>query len=416
MQERDDAGSLTQQFVRGTSLGGGIGGILYSGLDSPGRKHFVYNAIGSTVATVSGFWPLVVESTNDYDAFGKVVAATGATDNNRLFCTKERSSGIGLDNFGFRYYDPILGRFLTRDPAGYPDGPNNYLYCNNNPINHIDPLGLWGVHIGGLKLGDDKPWLAYDRDSVKAHVGGIANIAKGAGKAAYGMTTGLGEQISLTARDAAVAYSGGDDFKSAAYQGALRMGAEGKGTGAIVGEGLLQASGVRQGERITQSAVKGFQTGDFGEFQENIGGVVTQMAASAVALKATTKVAEVKATGKAGVAPESGIVNSGGRFGDLDAARQAGEVGHHAPQNAYNRTIGRSRADGPALGMTTEDHVLTRTWRGRGVRSMREDAGLTARQRLAKDVRDVRSHFGRKYNNGAQEMIDYAKTLPEYKK
>jgi len=24
----------------------------------------------------------------------------------------------------------------------YPDGPNNYLYCNNNPINHIDPLGL----------------------------------------------------------------------------------------------------------------------------------------------------------------------------------------------------------------------------------------------------------------------------------
>ena len=47
-----------------------------------------------------------------------------------------------FDNFGFRYYDPELGRFIQRDPAGYPDGANNYLYCNNNPINRIDPLGL----------------------------------------------------------------------------------------------------------------------------------------------------------------------------------------------------------------------------------------------------------------------------------
>jgi len=91
---------------------------------------------------------------------------------------------------GFRYYDPVLGRFLTRDPAGYPDGPNNYLYCNNNPINHIDPLGLWGVHVGGLKLGNDKPWLAFDRDTTDAAarggaamtkvVAGVAEVAAGA--------------------------------------------------------------------------------------------------------------------------------------------------------------------------------------------------------------------------------------------
>ena len=35
---------------------------------------------------------------------------------------------------------------------------------------------------------------------------------------------------------------------------------------------------------------------------------------------------------------------------------------------------------------------------------------------LARDIRDVRSLFGRKYNVGMQEMLDYAKTLPEFQK
>jgi len=50
------------------------------------------------------------------------------------------------------------------------------------------------------------------------------------------------------------------------------------------------------------------------------------------------------------------------------------------PQNAYNKTQGRSRSDGPAIGMTKADHAQTRTYAGRGKRTMREDAGLNARQ------------------------------------
>jgi hypothetical protein len=109
-----------------------------------------------------------------------------------------------------------------------------------------------------------------------------------------------------------------------------------------------------------------------------------------------------------------GIVNRGGRFADLDAARAAGEVGHHMPQNAFNRTVGRSRADGPALGMTTKDHAMTRSFAGKGNRTMRVDAELSARERMAHDILDVRSLFGGKYNQGIREMINYAKTLPEY--
>jgi uncharacterized protein RhaS with RHS repeats len=43
---------------------------------------------------------------------------------------------------GVRYYNPVTGRYLNRDFIGYKDGLNNYLYVHNNPINHIDPLGL----------------------------------------------------------------------------------------------------------------------------------------------------------------------------------------------------------------------------------------------------------------------------------
>jgi YD repeat-containing protein len=43
---------------------------------------------------------------------------------------------------GARYYDPYMGRFLTRDPVGYESGPNVYAYCENNPVMHADPSGL----------------------------------------------------------------------------------------------------------------------------------------------------------------------------------------------------------------------------------------------------------------------------------
>ena len=54
----------------------------------------------------------------------------------------EQSCSV-LDNHGIRYYDPEIGRYLTRDPIGYGDGMNVYLYVHGNPASHIDPLGLW---------------------------------------------------------------------------------------------------------------------------------------------------------------------------------------------------------------------------------------------------------------------------------
>lgn len=42
-----------------------------------------------------------------------------------------------------RDYNPQTGRYLTPDPLGFPDGPDAYLYVNGDPVNKVDPLGLY---------------------------------------------------------------------------------------------------------------------------------------------------------------------------------------------------------------------------------------------------------------------------------
>jgi hypothetical protein len=84
------------------------------------------------------------------------------------------------------------------------------------------------------------------------------------------------------------------------------------------------------------------------------------------------------------------------------------------------RSLGVSRADGPAIGLTTADHRLTRTFAGRGARTIVNDVNkqgspLNARERMYLDIMDLRRNFGRKYNRGSLEAIEYSKTLPEFR-
>ncbi len=58
------------------------------------------------------------------------------------FSTKLFDKVSGLYYFGYRWYDPVTGRWLSRDPLGEQGGLNLYAYCQNDPINQTDPLGL----------------------------------------------------------------------------------------------------------------------------------------------------------------------------------------------------------------------------------------------------------------------------------
>lgn len=82
----------------------------------------------------------------EYGAFGEPVSVSGpqAREFSFRFSTKYADDETDLSYFGFRYYSPSAGRWLSRDPIGErgPDGPNLYAYVGNNPTNLVDPFGL----------------------------------------------------------------------------------------------------------------------------------------------------------------------------------------------------------------------------------------------------------------------------------
>ena len=143
MLEKDGLGNTTKSYTRGLDLGGGIGSLIaqnYISNNNPIVQFYDYNDLGSTadLTTSTG------SSANSYsyDAFGNLLTPQLSGDSNRyLFSTKEFDSRAVLYFFTGRYYDPEIGRWLTPDPLGFVDGPNEFEYANDNPVNVIDPDG-----------------------------------------------------------------------------------------------------------------------------------------------------------------------------------------------------------------------------------------------------------------------------------
>ena len=67
-------------------------------------------------------------------------------DNPFRFAGEYNDDETGLIYLRNRYYDSNTGRFISEDPA--MDGNNWYIYCNNNPINFVDPWGLFIITNG----------------------------------------------------------------------------------------------------------------------------------------------------------------------------------------------------------------------------------------------------------------------------
>jgi RHS repeat-associated protein len=77
----------------------------------------------------------------NYDSFGKITPQTNFA-NSYTFTDREYDPQTGLYYYRARYYDPMDGRFISKDPISFTGGDVNlYGFVQNNPVNWIDPLG-----------------------------------------------------------------------------------------------------------------------------------------------------------------------------------------------------------------------------------------------------------------------------------
>jgi RHS repeat-associated protein len=79
-----------------------------------------------------------------YDSFGGVFDETDpSVDFLFGFTGRERDEESDLNYYRARYYDPELGRFISKDPIGFAAGDvNQYRYVGNGPVEATDPSGL----------------------------------------------------------------------------------------------------------------------------------------------------------------------------------------------------------------------------------------------------------------------------------
>ena len=60
---------------------------------------------------------------------------------NSYFSTKYYDEETGFYYYGYRYYDPVTGRWPSRDPIGERGGINLYGFVRNEGVNNVDVLG-----------------------------------------------------------------------------------------------------------------------------------------------------------------------------------------------------------------------------------------------------------------------------------
>ncbi|MBK7923492.1 MAG: hypothetical protein IPJ95_07635 [Gemmatimonadetes bacterium] len=135
--ELDSTGAMVSRFVYGSR--GNVPDYLVRG---GAVYRLVTDHLGSVRAVVDTATGAVAQWTA-YDAWGNVLADSGAGFQPFGFAGGLTDSATGLVRFGARDYDPAVGRWTAKDPIGLlPPDLALYAHVGSDPVNRIDPTGL----------------------------------------------------------------------------------------------------------------------------------------------------------------------------------------------------------------------------------------------------------------------------------
>jgi RHS repeat-associated protein len=121
---------------------GGVGGLL--AVATTNATHFVINDGNGNVAALVNAADGTLSANYEYGPFGELARSSGtmADTNPFRFSTKYQDDESGFLYYGYRYYNPTLGKWLGREPLGEGESPNLYNFVRNNAVNSFDRLGL----------------------------------------------------------------------------------------------------------------------------------------------------------------------------------------------------------------------------------------------------------------------------------
>ncbi|AOT68322.1 RHS repeat domain-containing protein [Geosporobacter ferrireducens] len=105
--------------------------------------YYVYNGHGDVVQLVDENGNIVNRYT--YDEWGNLLASDETIENPIRYAGEYYDEETGLYYLRARYYDPTIGRFISKDSyegaVTNPLSMNQYIYCMNNPLVYVDPSG-----------------------------------------------------------------------------------------------------------------------------------------------------------------------------------------------------------------------------------------------------------------------------------
>jgi RHS repeat-associated protein len=181
--EYDDTGAIGNRYTHGPGMDEHL-------MINTGKDKYYYHAdgLGSIVALTDAAGNSV--QAYEYDSFGNLKDQKNRVKQPYTYTGREWDKETGLYYYRARYYDPMEGRFISKDPSGFAGGDANlYGYVKQNSINMVDPTGKVGavpIIVGGAVVATG--WLYVTNENFR----NWANYMIGVMMTELGEKTGAG--------------------------------------------------------------------------------------------------------------------------------------------------------------------------------------------------------------------------------